>query len=679
VPALFSDGMVMQRDTTVSIWGTSSPNEVININASWGSKSSVESDSVGNWKTNLKTVDSGGQFSLAISNSKNTIQIKNILLGEVWLAAGQSNMEMNFDYCCNTTDYAEKEILEANYPDLRMFTIKKSLSLDPLKTVEGTWERAIGENIKNFSAAGYFFAKNLHKNLKVPVGIIHASWGGSNAQAWASQDVLKKLDHYDEEIIELDNIKKENILIRDWFEKYKSIPLPSGDFDFLLAENLEKVKPDIRYFDYFFDNWKELDGIGLEQIKKQQIDTTWDQIHIGQSPDKVFNRNNIKGVTLFQNAFIIDDTTKKQIMISIEPEKKMPWGMWDYDIFINGQRIASSLMKISSDKYQFYKKPMDYLIDNKHIKIGENQLIIRILGFSRLGDINLYNKNASKIRLRSPWKFKLLAEEFFQINNYQYPYTAWYLYENQKTNFYSVPKKTIVNHRTPSTLFNSMIHPIIPYSIKGIIWYQGETNIESGGPKFLPYRELMPALINDFRNRWDYEMPFYFAQIAPYFNYNGMLPYFRNAQKSILSLPKTGMVVTLDIGENYDIHPSNKHDVGYRFSLLALNRTYHINQIDTGPILDKAVIKNDKIRLYFDNIGSGIVLKHGKNNQFEISGSDGVFYKALVTDSTYYIDVYSEKVLEPKFVQYAWSDTSSSSVFNSVGLPASPFSTKFKQ
>ena len=669
----------MQRDTTVSIWGTSSPNEVININASWGFKSSVESDSVGYWKTNLKTVDSVGQFSLVISNSKNIIQIKDILLGEVWLAAGQSNMEMNFDYCCNTTDYAEKEILEANYSEIRMFTVKKSLSLDPLKIVEGSWEKAIGENIKNFSAVGYYFAKNLHNNLKVPVGVIHASWGGSNAQAWASQDVLKNLDHYNEEIIGLDNIKKENILIQDWFEKYKSIPLPSGDFDFLLGENLNKVKPDIRYFDYFFDNWKELDGIGLEHIKKQQTEDTWNQMQIGQSPDQIFNRNNIKGVTLFQNAFIIDDTTKKQIIISIEPEKKMPWGMWDYDIFINGQRIASSLMKISSDKYQFYKKPMEYIIDNNHIKIGENQLMVRILGFSRLGDINLYDNNASKIRLRSSWKFKLLAEEFFQIDNYQYPYTAWYLYENQKIDFSSVPKKTIVNHQTPSTLFNSMIHPIIPYSIKGIIWYQGETNIEIGGPKFLLYRELMPALINDFRNRWDYELPFYFAQIAPYFNYNGMLPYFRNAQKSILDLPKTGMVVTLDIGENYDIHPSNKHDVGYRFSLLALNRTYNINQIDTGPVLDKAVVKNDKIRLYFKSTGSGIFLKHGKNNEFEISGSDGVFYKALVTDSTHYVDVYSEKVLKPKFVRYAWSDTSSSSIFNSVGLPASPFSTKFKQ
>ena len=126
--------------------------------------------------------------------------------------------------------------------------------------------------------------------------------------------------------------------------------------------------------------------------------------------------------------------------------------------------------------------------------------MVRILGFSRLGDINLYDNNASKIRLRSSWKFKLLAEEFFQINNYQYPYTAWYLYENQKIDFSSVPKITIVNHQTPTTLFNSMIHPIIPYSIKGLIWYQGETNIEIGGPKFLLYRELMPALINDFRN-----------------------------------------------------------------------------------------------------------------------------------------------------------------------------------
>ena len=178
LPNIFSDGMVMQRDTTISIWGKSNSNELVEIVTSWGYEVSTISDSIGNWKTFLKTVEDPGPFSLTIMTDKDEIKINNILMGEVWLAAGQSNMEMNFDYCCNSTDNGEKEILNANYPDIRMFNVKKNLSHVPLSIVEGEWEQAIGANITSFSAVGYFFAKNLHKNLNVPIGIIQASWGG---------------------------------------------------------------------------------------------------------------------------------------------------------------------------------------------------------------------------------------------------------------------------------------------------------------------------------------------------------------------------------------------------------------------------------------------------------------------------------------------------------------------
>ena len=199
LPDLFSDGMVMQRDTTVSIWGNSKPNHVVKIVSSWGDKVTTISDFNGNWKTLLKTVHAVGPFSLIISTKEEKLKINDVLMGEVWLAAGQSNMEMNFDYCCNTTDSAEYEILNANYPNIRMFNVKKQYSLTPSKEVNGYWSKAIGDSIIDFSAVGYFFAKKLHKKMNIPIGIINSSWGGSDAESWISREKLVTIKGFEED------------------------------------------------------------------------------------------------------------------------------------------------------------------------------------------------------------------------------------------------------------------------------------------------------------------------------------------------------------------------------------------------------------------------------------------------------------------------------------------------
>ena len=676
LPALFSDGMVLQRESKVSIWGKSEPYQKIEIIASWGNRSKSTSDMNGDWQIDLETKSAGGPHSIVITSQKEKITINDVLIGEVWLAAGQSNMEMDFDYCCNSTDKSEIEVSTANYQNIRMFNVKKHLSYEPTKNIEGEWIAAIGDKILPFSAVGYFFAKKIHNELNIPIGIIHASWGGSRAEAWASHDVIKTITNYNKELNEFEEITKKNQSARDWFSKFKSIPLPSSNMDLLLGEFLKVKAPDLDYLSYHINHWNDLDLILKNQIIKPNK-MSWSQLNKSNLVDKEIKTEKFSGLTLFKNNFQIQNPNETRYL-NIQPENNMPWGLWEYDIYINGHRVASSLLGKDKNDYRYSKSSTDYNIESDYLIEGDNQIIVRIVGLSRLGNISIFSTERSKIKLKGQWEYNILAEEFFQIEDYQYPYTSLFFYENNNIDFSKIPQRTVVNHHTIGSLFNGMLNPIIPYEIKGIIWYQGETNAEQGGPQFDNYKELMPKIIKDWRDRWGYEFPFYFAQIAPYFNYNGISPYFRDAQSDLLKVSNTGMVVTLDIGENYDIHPSNKHDVGKRFAKLALKNDYGKNLIASGPEFKSSKIKNNKIIINFDHIGSRLLLKGNPNQEFEIAELDKIFIKANVINKKNYLEVFSKKKKNPVYVRYAWTDTSSAILFNLEGLPAASFSTEFE-
>jgi sialate O-acetylesterase len=671
---IFSDGMVLQRKSKISIWGKSQPKQLVIVVSSWDNQSSSISDNNGNWVVELQTKDAGGPHSLEIISQKEKITINDILIGEVWLAAGQSNMEMNFDYCCNSTDKTEIEVATANYNNIRMFNVKKRLSYEPTKDIKGKWTEAVGDKILPFSAVGYFFAKRIHDELNVPVGIIHTSWGGSRAEAWASHQVLKTMNSYKEELEKFENLIDLNQKSKNWFNNFESLPLPSSNMDLLLSEITKKH--DIDYLSYYIDEWNKLDLI----LKNKIIDPNkidWSNLNIVNSVDKAIQINNFSGLTLFKNNFKIKNLDENYYF-NIKPENNMPWGLWEYDIYINGEKIASSLLGKNKEDYKYSKSITDYYIKPDYLVLGDNQIIVRVIGLSRLGNISIFSNEKSINKIIGQWEYKIIAEEFFQIENYQYPYTSLFFYNNKNIDFLKIPQRIIFNHQTIGSLFNGMLNPIIPYNIKGIIWYQGETNAEQGGPQFDNYKKLMPKMIKDWRNRWGYDFPFYYAQIAPYFNYNGMSPYFRDAQRSLLKVPNTGMVVTHDIGENYDIHPSNKHDVGERFARFALNNDYDKDIIFSGPLFKNSKIDSNKIILNFNHIGSGLVLNKS-NHTFEISGQNKKYIKARVINKKNYLEIYSDKIENPVFVRYAWSDTSSAGLFNSEGLPASSFSTELQK
>ena len=674
LPSLFSDGMVLQRDTLVSVTGKYFPNQKIDISCSWGFDTTTFSDANGNWKIHLKTNSAIKAQTMILSSENDIHKINDILLGEVWIAAGQSNMEMTFDYCCNSTDSSDSEIKSAYYPKIRMYNVKKTLSVKPLESTEGEWVSAVGNNISNFSAVGYFFAKKLHKDLDIPIGIIHASWGGSGLQSWTNKNVLKNFDGYTQKLknIEQDSLKYKKT--KQWYEGFENIQSGSGAWDLYLSSD---ILPDtIEYFNFVGPKWKKLDDLGKRDIVNySQVSKYWNELDDENIVRHLMNNPNFSGALLFKNKFNIDSISSIEYNIIIGPNEGAPFKLWEYDIYINGEKQGSSLIDIKDNKYSFIKELQSYKIDPKALKIGENSIFIRILGYASLGDIKIKTSNDELIPFLKDWRVKLLAEETSQINNYNYPYTAFYNYENIEVNYNDIPEKYFLNHNMPSILYNGMLHPLLNYTVKGIIWYQGENNVNDPAE----YKAIFTEMVKDLRTSFGSQIPFYFAQIANYFNYGGKLSSFRQMQLDLLQIINTGMVVTLDIGENYDIHPSNKHDVGNRFALLALNRTYGLKIVDSGPVLNELGFDGKYVNLYFKNTGAGLKITDYGKPCFEIAGEDKKYFESDVNVYKNFLQLSSNYVQNPKFVRYAWSDTAKATLFNIEGLPASPFSSEYME
>ena len=683
--SLFSDGMVLQQKENVAFWGTSKPNQKVEVIGSWGTKSETTSDNDGEWILYLNTPTAGGPFNIIVASVRETITISDVLIGEVWLAAGQSNMEMTFSYCCNSTDNTKYEISTANYPNIRMFNVKKQYSLEPTKIINGAWSKAVGDNIINFSAAGYFFAKKLHKEINVPIGIIHASWGGSDAESWISSEKLITIKGFEEESSSKTMRILSSQITEKWFSKFKSVKMPSSGFDLTLGTYFEKAAPDINYLNYFINDWRNIDYEDIHYIIKQNNFTDWAKIKLPGSLSDVLNTNDFSGIIILKNEFIIDNV-QQDYYLNIEPVS-LGWAgdLREYDFYINGIKIGSTFgdkkknnsykSKLGENYKEKYKSSpfthqLKQLIPGSTLRIGNNEIAIRLIGSGDIGVLSL-ESNESINLLDNLWHYKISAEIYKQLDNYEYPYSSFYFYDDYDIDLTKRPSISSYNFNEPSSLFNGMINPLVPYSIKGIIWYQGENNAF----RFDKYEEIFKSLIEDWREKWHNDLPFYYVQIAPYFNYYGTNASLREAQRNTLKIPKTGMVVTLDIGENYDIHPSNKHDVGYRLAGLALTNDYEQNNISSGPLYRDFEISGNKILVNFDFVGSGLIIRQNQKSEFEIASADEQFFPAQASILNNRVEVFSMKVTQPRHVRYGWSDTTSATLFNIEGLPASSFSS----
>jgi sialate O-acetylesterase len=646
VNALFTDHMVLQQKENVAFWGTYTPNKKITVRGSWGKESTCVSDNKGHWKLNVPTPEAGGPYQVSIATKTSRVLIKDVLIGEVWLASGQSNMEMDFDYCCNTTDFSEYERSNANYPNIRMIKVKKQLSSTPVQEFEGSWKKAVGDSITRFSAAAYFFAKRLHKELDIPIGIVHSSWGGTDIEAWTSREQLNTLDFLEDTMNVYDALIEDSSKSYNWFSQFESIKSPSDVWYLFLEDPLGvPIK------------WGKLEYITSDAINHEN----WKPINLPGSIDNIFETNDFDGVILIRKSFTLNE---------IKGDYSLRLGaVSDMDFtYVNGKQIGSSMGKISA-------KPKTYKIPKSHLKVGENTIIIRVINQYKqgnVGEVSLLHSENPTISLAGTWNYHVSAEAYNPIDSYSWPYVDFYLYDKDSIDFSQRPAVTNYNQNSKSSLFNGMISPLVPYTIKGAIWYQGENNV----PRFKEYEQLLPALISDWRNQWSNDFPFYFVQIAPFKNYNGLSSSLRDAQRKALKTPKTGMVVTLDIGENNDIHPSNKHDVGSRLAGLALANDYGKTLVASGPLYRSQTIVGNKLILEFDFVGNGLMTPTTELKEFEIAGADKNYVPAVAKIFEEKIHVFSASVPNPKFCRYAWRDISNASLFNIEGLPASSFTTE---
>ncbi|MBT8218826.1 MAG: sialate O-acetylesterase [Bacteroidia bacterium] len=622
--------MVLQQQSDASIWGTYTPEGTVNITAGWGKPITTKADSGGNWQLKLATPEAGGPYDITISTVDTTILIKDVLVGEVWLASGQSNMEMPIEGFTNEPiDNYEEELADAKYPEIRQFNISRAISPTPLSEVNGEWQVTNPESAKTFSASAYFFARKLHDELKVPIGIINSTWGGTPVESWISHDKIRALDEFREV---METLKPEKIeVFESWFANFPQVPIPKSSED-----------------------WEALDLDDNEIARSDFDDASWSSLNL---PGMVENGDVLgtDGVFWVRKKVMIEDIgTDYQFVVS--------QGIDDMDVtYVNGQKIGFTLC---------WNCPRSYDIPKSVLKQGENVLAMRIIdtggpgGCS--GEMKLTNQKGTTIPIDGEWSFKQIAD----IKGSQF-----LMYEEDSEAFKNPPagiEKYQIDPRTPGVLYNAMIHPIIPFEIKGAIWYQGESNVGRAEQ----YLKLFPGMIDDWRTRWQKSFPFHFVQIAPFDYGNGLSPALRDAQRKSLVTEKTGMAITMDIGHPTSIHPGNKQDVGDRLARLALSNDYGIDMVASGPIYKSHSISGNKITIEFDHSNLGVVSGAGGLSGFEIAGSDKNFIQAKANIVGDKIEVRASSIADPQYVRYGWKDYIKGSLFNKDGLPASSFTTE---
>jgi len=619
LPRLISDGMVLQQGDSTKIWGWASPGEKVTVNFI-DHKYQVTADASGEWVVWLSGLKPGGPHTMKIDAS-NSITVADILIGDVWLCSGQSNMELPVR---RVRPLYEPEIAASTNNYIRSFIVPKTYVFkEPQKDLSsGKWIAANPETVLDFSAAAWFFARDLYEVYKVPVGLLTSAFGGSPAEAWISEEGLKEFPaHYNE------------------LQQFKSDSLISS------IERSDRIR-----IQEWYNKLQQADE-GYRTSGKKWYDTAlstddWKTIAIpGYWPDT--DLKGVNGAVWF----------RKEITVPASAAG-LP-GNIDLGRIVDADSAFLNGVFIGTVSYQY--PPRRYTVPAGVLKEGNNILTVRVI--SNIGDGGFvpekpYDLTAGDFTttLEGEWKYKIGAV------------------------MPPLKGQTFLGYK-PGGLFNAMLAPLLNSRIKGILWYQGESN--AGKPD--EYRTLLPALISDWRKNFGQgDIPFILVQL-PNFMETKNTPsesnwaLMREAQAEALKLPATGMAVTIDVGEWNDIHPLNKKDVGSRLALAARKVAYGENDlVYAGPTYKAMTVKGRKIILTFDNTGSGLYVKGGRKlQQFAIAGADKKFLWAKARIKGDKVIVKGRKIKNPVAVRYAWADNpEGANLYNREGLPASPFRTE---
>jgi sialate O-acetylesterase len=618
LPLLVSDGMVLQRDAQIKVWGWADAGEKVTLDFN-GKTTSATAGTDGKWMVSLEALKAGGPYVMEIK-ADNHITLTNILIGDVWICSGQSNMELPM---ARVKDKYPDVIAACDNDQIRQFLVPDRYNFkSPQEDFEsGNWVAANPKSVLDFTAVGYFFAKALYEKYHVPIGLINTSLGGSPAQAWLSEDALKAFPNY----LEIAEKYKDDAYIKQVKDKDKSI----SDAWYTKLQQLDQglVKDQKPWFDPSYD------AFGWASMK---IPAYWEEEGLGK----------INGVVWFRKEINVPAS-----MVG-KPARITLGAIVDSDtVYINGTQVGTTSYQYPPRKYDFAKNVL---------KEGKNIITIRVVNNTGRGGFvknKAYELTAAgqTIDLKGPWQYKLGAV------------------------MDPLPGPTFIQWQ-PLGLYNSMIAPLLNCTVKGVIWYQGESN--TGNPS--EYQKLFPAMIANWRAKWNQgDFPFLYVQLANFMQTKDQpsesnWAALREAQLKTLAVPNTAMAVITDIGEWNDIHPLNKEDVGKRLALAAQKLAYGDNTaVYSGPIYQSMKIQGSKIILTFTQIGGGLIAKgDGQLKYFAIAGADKKFVWAQTKIENDKIIVWNDQVTNPVAVRYAWADNpQGSNLYNKEGLPASCFRT----
>lgn len=619
LPKIVQDSMILQRNSPLKIWGWAAPREVVTIRFN-GKSIKTSATSEGKWLATFPAMKAGGPYEMRLQG-ENTIVLKDILIGDVWLCAGQSNMVHQMGI--HNITYAD-DIAKANYPQIRQFLVPTATSLNgPEKDLKGgSWKWANSKNVNDFSAVAYFFARDIYAKHGVPIGIINASVGGTPIEAWTSEEGFKDFASITATI----SRNKDTAYVRSQNRNQVASPARRpDDIDKGMAEP-------VKWFDeaYVPKNWHNINVPGY-----------WEDQGV----------RDLNGVVWYRKEIELPASMAGK-------EAKLFMGrIVDADVaYINGKQVGST-------SYMYPQRR--YPVAPGILKAGKNIVVIRVQNNGGKGgfvpDKPYYLQVGNdRIDLKGDWQYKV-GQVFRPMQGRGGP--GGMSEQNQ-----------------PGALYNAMVAPYINYPIKGVLWYQGESNAGNAQE----YDELLNALIKDWRTKFSNQnLPFYYVQLpnfgdATYLPVESSWAVVREAALKTLKIPNTGMAVTIDLGEWNDIHPDNKKDVGERLALIARHFNYGEKKlVYSGPLYQSAKIEGNKIIVSFSNVGGGLVSIDGEElSQFAIAGADKKFVWAKAKIVGGKVEVWSDEVPEPKYVRYAWSDNPvDPNLYNAEKLPASPFRT----
>ncbi|WP_219125620.1 sialate O-acetylesterase [Mucilaginibacter sp. 21P] len=624
--ACFTDNMVLQQKAKANVWGTAKPGSKLTIIPTWDKKAyQVNVAANGKWTAKIATPSYGGPYQIAFDDGEK-LTLNNVLIGDIWLCSGQSNMEMTVGNGFGGVLNAMQEIADATkYGDIRMIKIDNKTNFQPQQEVPVKWGWRVcnPENVKEFSAVAYFFARKIYQEKHIPIGLISDNWGGTVAEAWTSGTSLKTMPEFADFVKAAEGGLTQNDIenrykteVRHWIDRSRT------DDPGYKGTTATWAQPDFND-----SNWP-----------KMQLPNFWEQAGLNNYDGSVWFRKEIN---------VPAEWAGKDLKLNL-------MGVDDYDVsFFNGQEVGHTEMF-------FY--PRNYTVPVNLVKAGKNIIAVRVFDNGGLGGINkgpltlqLANDPAKTLDLAGEWTYQK-ALPLARLEQ---------------------PPVLANSANRPTLIYNAMINPILDFNIKGVIWYQGESNADRAEQ----YKTLFPLLINDWRNKFkNPNLPFYFVQIANYDCHDQPVaadwPELRFAQLQTLKLPNTGMAVTIDIGEATNIHPRNKQDVGSRLALIALAKNYGVKVPYSGPSYSSLQTKDNRVVLSFTNTSGGLTSKGSAALKgFFIAGADKKFYSADATINGNTVTVSNSLVKQPVAVRYDWQNNPDGTLYNGAGLPASPFKT----